>query len=1509
MPQINRIRVNNIKYNFGTQFYDDFMMRFSGKNTIYDLANGGGKSVLMLLLLQNMIPNCTLDDKQPIEKLFRTEEGSNTIHSLVEWNLSDVHIKNNYKYMLTGFCARKAKEEERTDANSAAIDYFNYVIFYREYNDNDIKNLPLSVPGTKNPKKKERITYNGLKNYLRELEKKDLRLEVKIFEKKREYQRFIAGYGIYESEWEIIRGINKTEGHVRTYFESNYKTTKKVVEDLLIEEIIEKSFKNYAVGSESVRKHENKMVQTLIEIKDKLLELSAKKEDIHNYDRQMELLKEFIEYSSEMKKFYFGQESLERELVTGYYSLQKQMEEDEKKKSSLAAEQERLEQKKLEEIRACEIAKIQEKECQIDNLEEKKRELQRKREELEEKQRKALHSLIMAEGMNDYLDYLYYKKERDIVRENIEKASVDKKELLYELGCLAAEKKQRDERLLEAIDEKKKEAEEKAGKDKEKTEAFEKEKERVAKEIAVAEYKMSEYEKMTDSYHEKIADLKRSVNLLMVYDLDKELSLNHKRIAEMEVLAEKNREKISENMKTQEETEALLESLNKNLTELEVELEKNKGDKEDLLRYKKRLEKLKTVYNQKDTDSLHIFLKEKSQDLQRQKQAVETEQEEQSAYLKRLKDGCPIGNTKEMNRVLDYINRFHGDVAVAGSDILKQCSLKERKELLEKAPVLPYSVVVKDKFEAVMGDAGLENLNLGNYSVPVIYEAALRNENYLFSSDIILAMYKKEMFFDKEVIEKEQRKTENQLVELKNSRLRLEDYIDNCRGELAYVEQYIGEYQIQMEEQEEKLRLLEIEIYQEQELFSQKSDEKKNQKKSADLLLKEQKELDQKLNILYEREQVIEEIIRLSAAASQYEEEVRNSYQTRQAAQKELSNVEGRLEAWQTKLLADQKLLANLKVREEAVKAAKESYRRYCVEEQQPLEQYRTYTDNEIEIKLTGAAKAFESESTDIADKQKLLDNYETAMEKCLQALDYKGLSVSEVSKEYEDHTKVHTDRNPDVNTNKSTCDNICESFYQDFYRGVSKEELFELKRKAEEVSMQIKKLQSIMAGLQSEQDKIKGAVIGAKEAVIQKYGVYEKITLKCNYDEFIEQKQKAAVTIDTKIAAMKINIRNLENGKKRYDILLYDMNRVLTEKILNKYERKYFDLEEDICERAKQAVKKFERFKNDTMDRKEDFEKVKNRLVNNLRQMKFQALADEISFHAFMPANLKETDILITGLKEIVSCLNLERDRIFTGIQDMEKIKQNFESQCIQSCINIKTELEKLPKLSRIVMDGESIPMISLNIPYIKEEEYQKRMADYIDETVQQADTVKSEADRIKFIKGQLSWKRLFAVIVTDMNLIRLNLYKRESIKERSRYLKYEEAVGSTGQSQGIYIQFLIAVINYISSINSRDADSTSLLKVIFLDNPFGAAKDIYIWEPIFKMLKTNNVQLIVPCRGATPAITGRFDVNYVLGQKLLDGKQQTVVVDYYSDVDSDRLDYTTMTYEQEELELYGNV
>ena len=114
---------------------------------------------------------------------------------------------------------------------------------------------------------------------------------------------------------------------------------------------------------------------------------------------------------------------------------------------------------------------------------------------------------------------------------------------------------------------------------------------------------------------------------------------------------------------------------------------------------------------------------------------------------------------------------------------------------------------------------------------------------------------------------------------------------------------------------------------------------------------------------------------------------------------------------------------------------------------------------------------------------------------------------------------------------------------------------------------------------------------------------------------------------------------------------------------------------------------------------------------------------------------------------------------------------------------------------------------MIQLKIPYVKEEFYSSQMSDYIDTIVSNADSYRDLDEKLKYIRQKLSWKNLFSVIVTDMNGIRLDLYKRERIHQQSRYLRYEEAVGSTGQSQGIYIQFLIAVINYISAIYSGDS------------------------------------------------------------------------------------------------------
>ncbi|MBQ2054267.1 MAG: hypothetical protein II492_04680, partial [Eubacterium sp.] len=351
MPSINRIRVNNVKYNFGTQGYDDFSMRMYGRNTLYDLANGGGKSVLMLLLMQNLIPNCTLDDKQPIEKLFR--DPSNTvIHSLIEWKLDPCDIKEGMRYMTTGFAARKAAtmetEGEEDSSQTAQIEYFNYVIFYRDYNKNDIINLPLV-------KDNEHISYKALRNYLHDLSRNDKNLLVYIFDRKGEYQRFIADYGLYESHWEIVRGINRTEGHVRTYFETNYKTTRRVIEDLLIEEIIEKA---YMTKTERETGKTENTVSLLMTIQEELKSLAEKKKGIQTYDHEQELVKLLVDRIDSFMALYTEQEDTAKAAGQILVNLNKEKEGREARLEALTANVAEAEEKLRDTKELVEILKI-----------------------------------------------------------------------------------------------------------------------------------------------------------------------------------------------------------------------------------------------------------------------------------------------------------------------------------------------------------------------------------------------------------------------------------------------------------------------------------------------------------------------------------------------------------------------------------------------------------------------------------------------------------------------------------------------------------------------------------------------------------------------------------------------------------------------------------------------------------------------------------------------------------------------------------------------------------------------------------------------------------------------------------------------------------------------------------------------------------------------------------------------------------------------------------------------
>ena len=531
----------------------------------------------------------------------------------------------------------------------------------------------------------------------------------------------------------------------------------------------------------------------------------------------------------------------------------------------------------------------------------------------------------------------------------------------------------------------------------------------------------------------------------------------------------------------------------------------------------------------------------------------------------------------------------------------------------------------------------------------------------------------------------------------------------------------------------------------------------------------------------------------------------------------------------------------------------------------------------EITGRFAGLKDILMNKNADLTDKEALKSHLEASMKKCIDSIIYRG----------EEPEKLK------------------ELYLQGKISVSSQEKLHEISDELTELNKQYNDSDRELGMQEAMLNRLEGSVSYAISQIEERYGTYEEF--ECDDpDSYVKNNTVITRELEDGIKKEAAAGKKLENELKDIQVCRKDIERNMSgaginipdEEILKKTDIKYQDYN-NLNKEYEQTAKEYSAILKLEYKKTDEFVKYKSKLIDSLKSYNAEDLAVQISMSVNMPKDEQQTSALIASLDETNSYIELEKTRVHKGIEDMERIKDNFENRCIQTCSNIRTELERLPKLSHIKMDKEDISIIGLNIPYVKESVYKERMSEYIDETIEAAESFKDPEERFRYIRNRLTWKRLFSVIVTDMNSIRINLYKRERIKDQSRYLRYEEAVGSTGQSQGIYIQFLIAIINYISNINTV-MDGGIVGNTIFIDNPFGAAKDIYIWEPIFKLLKANHIQLIVPARGATPAITARFDVNYILGQKMADNRQQTVVVDYYSNVKQQELEYTRMNYEQ---------
>jgi len=291
MPRINRIRIVNFSYNNDSRHIVDEPFNFyGGENVLLNLANGGGKSVLVQLFLQPVVPGARIQGRN-IAGFFRKKKLPGYI--MIEWKLDGAG-----GYLLTGIGIVSAEapgmEEEKN-----RVRYFTFTSKYTGANSFDIVHIPLV---NRKGSVLEVMPFREARETMAEKERKDP-FSFGYFPEDDgdRYAKRLAEFGISQDEWRnVIAKINDSEGGLEEIFQK-YKKSGQLLNDWIIKTIEKAMFRG---RSEAHRLEEmlESLVREVVENERFLVEKQLLDGFRITFSEQVEAIAQLLKGLDEQKK-------------------------------------------------------------------------------------------------------------------------------------------------------------------------------------------------------------------------------------------------------------------------------------------------------------------------------------------------------------------------------------------------------------------------------------------------------------------------------------------------------------------------------------------------------------------------------------------------------------------------------------------------------------------------------------------------------------------------------------------------------------------------------------------------------------------------------------------------------------------------------------------------------------------------------------------------------------------------------------------------------------------------------------------------------------------------------------------------------------------------------------------------------------------------------------------------------------------------------------------------------
>lgn len=237
MPRINRIRIVNFSYNNDTRhILDETFDLHGGANALLNLANGGGKSVLVQLFLQPVVPGARIQGRN-LAAFFRKQKLPTYI--MTEWKLDGAG-----GYLLTGIGIVPVEAQGVEGEEKSRIKYFAFTLKYTDANSFDLAHIALV---TRKGNVLEVMPFREARELMAAQERKDPYLFGYFAEEDTgRYAQRLAEFGISQEEWRnIIARINDSEGGLEEIFQK-CKTSGQLLNDWVIKTVEKAMFRDRA---------------------------------------------------------------------------------------------------------------------------------------------------------------------------------------------------------------------------------------------------------------------------------------------------------------------------------------------------------------------------------------------------------------------------------------------------------------------------------------------------------------------------------------------------------------------------------------------------------------------------------------------------------------------------------------------------------------------------------------------------------------------------------------------------------------------------------------------------------------------------------------------------------------------------------------------------------------------------------------------------------------------------------------------------------------------------------------------------------------------------------------------------------------------------------------------------------------------------------------------------------------------------------------------------------------